>query len=110
MNRAVMGILLAGIATLGGTVALSTPASAHYLSTRCDRDGDDCYRVVCDDDGDDCRTVGHFHRDYRPSWGMYSYPGNSGIYFGGPGIYGRPYGYGYGYGDSWRRGEDDDDD
>ena len=105
MNRVVKQVLVACIASLASAAAFSAPASAHYMSTRCDRDGDDCYRVVCDDDGDDCRTVDHFHRDYRPNWGMYSYPGSGGAYFGSGGYYGRPYGYGYG----WRHEEDDDD-
>lgn len=105
MNRLKKGILFAGIATLGGAIAFSVPASAHYMSTRCDRDGDDCYRVVCDDDGDDCRTVGHFHRDYRPGWSVYAYPGSSGFYFGDRGYYDRPYGYRF----RWRNEDDDDD-
>ena len=62
------------------------PASAHYNSTRCDRDGDDCYRVRCDNDGDDCVRVRH--RYYRRGYGGYgnygySYPSyNFGLYYG----------------------------
>lgn len=47
---------LAGLFGLGVAMAVTSPALAHQSYTRCDRDGDRCWRVVCDDDGDDCRT------------------------------------------------------
>ena len=45
------------------------PASAHYTTTHCDRDGDDCYTVRCDDDGDDCHRIASYPRyDYNRHW------------------------------------------
>ncbi|MDE2134208.1 MAG: hypothetical protein KGM97_06635 [Alphaproteobacteria bacterium] len=61
---------LAGLFGLGMFVASATSASAHYISTRCDSDGDRCWRVVCDDDGDDCRranSYGSYYGDYNRS-------------------------------------------
>ena len=51
------GALCASVA-LGAMGAGVVPASAHYVTTRCDYDGDTCHRVVCDDDGDDCHSRG----------------------------------------------------
>jgi hypothetical protein len=81
-------ILLAVVAA-GAIGAGVMPAAAHYYTTRCDRDGDDCYRVRCDNDGDDCVRVRH--RYYRRGYGGYggygnygySYPSyNFGLYYG----------------------------
>ena len=70
----------------------ATPASAHYTTTRCDRDGDSCHTVRCDDDGDDCGRL----RQPRYSYGYrnrydnyyrngYENPGlNFGLHFGSP--------------------------
>lgn len=58
---------LAALLGLAGLAAVATPASAHYTTERCDRDGDRCWLVRCDDDGDDCHTVRSYVRDeYRP--------------------------------------------
>ncbi len=95
------GALCATVA-LGAFGAGVVPASAHYYTTRCDRDGDDCYRVRCDDDGDDCsRVYGYSHSYYRPRYYSYSYGYN----------YGYPHRYGYyGYYSNEHRAYDDDDD
>ena len=69
---------LVAFSTLGLT---AVPASAHYYTTRCDRDGDSCYQVYCDDDGDNCQRVRH--------------PRYSNSYGNG---YGKGNGYDYGYG------------
>jgi len=45
---------LAGLFGLG-FIAAASPALAERVYTRCDSDGDRCWRVVCDNDGDDCR-------------------------------------------------------
>lgn len=69
---------LAGLFGLGFVVATTAPALADRAYTKCDRDGDRCYRVVCDNDGDRCRTYrinasyydnryynrGYYERDY----------------------------------------------
>jgi len=81
-NAAAVAVVALG--ALGGTVA---PASAHYTTTRCDRDGDECYTVRCDDDGDDCSRVSSYSR--------YNYDRRE--YRGG---YSNGYGYGNGY-NSW---------
>ncbi len=95
-------LALAAVGAIGAGVA---PASAHYYTTRCDNDGDRCYRVVCDNDGDTCHRTGY------------------GSYYGS-GYYGRTYynGYSHNYptfsfgfsnGDydhrDWRHYDDDDD-
>jgi hypothetical protein len=48
---------LAGMFGVGVIVASASSASAHRVFTRCDDDGDRCWRVLCDDDGDDCRQL-----------------------------------------------------
>src|SRR6267154_674720 len=64
-------IRLSSYAIVVGTALLMigasvVPASAHFTTTRCDRDGDDCYTARCDDDGDDCRRVASYPRyDYN---------------------------------------------
>lgn len=81
---------VAGLFGLGLVVAMTSPALAHRSYTRCDSDGDRCYRVVCDDDGDDCRS-------YRMNTGYY---GNRGYYNRGyysNGYYGRDYDRSRGY-------------
>ena len=76
----------------------STPASADYVRTQCDRDGDYCWRVWCDWDGDDCHRVSGsgYHR-----YGYY----NRSYYNGGYGGYYHRYNnyYGNGYYNSGRR-------
>jgi hypothetical protein len=74
------GAMCAAI-VFGALGAGAAPAAAHYYTTRCDRDGDDCHRVLCDDDGDDChRVYNNYYRQqyYRPRYYGYenSYPYN----------------------------------
>ena len=75
---------VAGLFGLGMVAATATPALAHYSYTRCDNDGDTCWRVVCDNDGDDCRRVSTWHAGYnydrRYQWNR-GYYNNS--YYGG---------------------------
>ena len=53
---------LFSLVALGALGVTAVPASAHYYTTRYDRDGDSCYRVYCDDDGDNCqREIGRAH-------------------------------------------------
>lgn len=54
-----------GIAAI---VMSANAASAHQSYTRCDRDGDRCWRVICDDDGDDCRRVSSAWDSGRGYW------------------------------------------
>jgi hypothetical protein len=70
---------LAGLFGLGFLAA--SPALAHRVYTRCDSDGDRCYRVVCDDDGDDCRRTssyngyynnGYYNNGYRSYYNSYN--------------------------------------
>ena len=58
---------LAGLIGLGFAAAIATPAKADHVYTRCDRDGDRCWRVRCDWDGDDCRRI-PIYSAYDPSW------------------------------------------
>ena len=105
------GALCAAVA-LGALGAGITPASAHYVTTRCDYDGDDCHRVVCDNDGDDChRVYGYYRHYYRPRYYGYGYrygyshPSYSvGLSFGN-GYYGNGY-----YGNWHHEHEEDEDD
>lgn len=85
-NAAVISVVSFG--AIGGTVV---PAAAHYTTTRCDRDGDECYTVRCDDDGDDCRRVS--------SYSGYNYDRRE--YRGG---YSNGYGYGNGYNSGYGSG------
>ena len=56
-------VVATALVAIGASIV---PASAHYTTTRCDRDGDDCYTVRCDDDGDDCRRIASYPRyDYN---------------------------------------------
>jgi hypothetical protein len=102
------GALCAAVA-LGALGAGIAPASAHYVTTRCDRDGDDCYRVVCDDDGDDCHRLygyGYYHHYYRPRYYRYGYSYG----YARPSYnFGVSIGNGY-YGDWHHEHEEDDDD
>lgn len=87
---------LAGFVALGAVSVTIAPASAHYTTTRCDRDGDECYTVRCDDDGDDCRRVSSYSRS------PYDRRAYSGAYSDGYGYgYGRGSGNGYGYGNNF---------
>lgn len=115
-NTAVVAVVALG--AIGGTM---TPASAHYTTTRCDRDGDSCYLVRCDDDGDDCRRVSSYsrynysRRDFR---GGYSngyrygngygsgYGNNSSSYYNNDG---RSNGYNSDSYGRYGRGDDDDE-
>jgi hypothetical protein len=116
---------VAAFVALGAIGVTIVPASAHYTTTRCDRDGDECYTVRCDDDGDDCRRVssypGYFYdrREYR---GAYSNGYGDGYGYGNEYGYGNGYGNGFslyynnGGGSNWyngnsygRRGHDEDD-
>jgi hypothetical protein len=51
-----------------GLIAASSPALADRVYTRCDRDGDRCWRVVCDNDGDQCQRYrinnGYYNNNY----------------------------------------------
>lgn len=89
----------AGALGLGVLLVTAGGASAHYTTTRCDRDGDRCWTVRCDDDGDECQRVNSYYdgRGYR-GYGRYNYGYRSG--------YGSAYGNRDGY---WRcdRGGDD---
>ena len=86
-------VTFVALCAMGASLA---PASAHYATTRCDSDGDRCYRVVCDDDGDNCRRASPYQnydynrhgydRGYSSRYGSsYGYgSGNSfGLYFNG---------------------------
>ncbi len=64
---------LTGLFGLGFAAAMTTPALADRAYTRCDRDGDRCWRVVCDDDGDRCRT-------YSTNTDYYGYNNYNGDY------------------------------
>lgn len=69
MTRAFANSLKTGglVALLGlaGLAATTTTASAHYRTTRCDRDGDRCAVLRCDDDGDRCYRVRSYYRGDR---------------------------------------------
>ena len=54
---------------LAGATLFAAPASAHYLTTRCNRNGDRCWVIRCDDDGDDCRAI----REYAPVYDRWGY-------------------------------------
>jgi hypothetical protein len=64
LSNAIKTAAVAGLFGLGMMAATSTSALAHYSTTRCDRDGDTCWRVVCDDDGDDCRRGDSYRTGY----------------------------------------------
>ena len=63
-------IALAGFVGLGLPVAVTPTASAHQVFTRCDSDGDRCWRVICDDDGDDCHRLPDRWNDH--DWRYYN--------------------------------------
>jgi hypothetical protein len=78
-SKTLKTVALAGLFGLGFVAASSTPAMADRAYTRCDSDGDRCWRVVCDNDGDDC------HR-YSINTGYYGYRRgyyDNGYYTGG---------------------------
>lgn len=56
-SRMLKSAALAGLVGFGFVAATATPAKADRIYTRCDNDGDRCWRVRCDWDGDDCRRV-----------------------------------------------------
>jgi hypothetical protein len=62
-NRTFKKAILAASFAVAALAGATTAASAHQSYTRCDSDGDRCWRVVCDDDGDDCRRVSSWDRD-----------------------------------------------
>lgn len=98
---------LLALVAVGAVASFAAPASAHYVTSRCDWDGDDCYRVVCDDDGDDCRAISHYRQYNRPAWGGWSNNGGVGFYFD-QGFDGRDRNGYRNHG--WYRHRDDDDD
>jgi hypothetical protein len=64
-------VLAAAIVSLGMLTVHAAPASAHQVYTRCDEDGDRCWRVICDDDGDDCHPIrhgGYYAYREHPRW------------------------------------------
>ena len=63
--RAAAIIAATATGVLGGT---SSTASARYITTHCDRNGEGCYKVRCDDDGDNCRRVTRNSEDYDRRW------------------------------------------
>lgn len=80
-----------------GFIAAS-PALAHRVYTRCDNDGDRCWRVVCDDDGDDCRRTSSYSNGYHSYYNGYrSYNNN---YYNNNGYYDRDRSY---YNGGYRR-------
>lgn len=54
-SKLVKTAALTSLVGLGFVAAATAPAKADRVYTRCDRDGDRCWRVVCERDGDDCR-------------------------------------------------------
>lgn len=70
---------LASLFGLGFVLATTSPALADRAYTRCDRDGDRCYRVVCDNDGDRCRTY-RVNANYYGSRGYYDRDRYNGYY------------------------------
>ncbi len=96
------------LATVLGVVGMTVaPAAAHHYSTRCDRDGDECYRVLCDDDGDSCTRVSSAHRSYRHH--RQSYDNDRGYDRDENRGYDRDHSYGDGDRDDYRHGGGDDD-
>jgi len=101
------------VVALGAIGASLAPASAHNTTTRCDRDGDQCYTVRCDDDGDNCRRVSSYQRynydrrDYRGG------DSNGYAYGDGDGRYNDNRGYNRYHNDSYgrlsRRGDNEDE-
>ena len=67
----------AALLGLAGLAATTTAASAHYTTTRCDRDGDRCVVLRCDNDGDRCYRIRAYHR-YRHRYHHYG----RGYYYG----------------------------
>lgn len=67
ISKTLQTAALAGVLGLGMLAATTTPAKADRAYTRCDRDGDRCWRVVCDWDGDDCHryAIPTRYRDWR---------------------------------------------
>ncbi len=64
MSNGLKTAAFAGLLGLAAFAASTAPAAA-YTYTRCDSDGDRCYRVHCDYDGDDCwRSSGYYTNSY----------------------------------------------
>jgi hypothetical protein len=57
LSHLLQSATVAGILGLGLLGTSATPALADHLRTRCDNDGDTCWRVWCDHDWDDCHPV-----------------------------------------------------
>lgn len=80
MNRVLKSSMAVFGAVIGLGIAFSTPAAAHDWGwgyeggrTRCDGDGDRCWRTVCEPYGY-CRTYEfrpRWRRDYDPYWSSY---------------------------------------
>jgi hypothetical protein len=111
-------LAIAAVTALGTMAATVAPASAHFTTTRCDRDGDDCYTVRCDDDGDDCHRIYSYprHDYYRRGYygnhsGAYGYGNEFGFYLNSGRYAGDRYdGYSNDYYNRFGRGDYDDDD
>jgi hypothetical protein len=67
-NRTFKKAILAASFAVAALAGVTTAASAHQSYTRCDSDGDRCWRVICDDDGDDCRRVSSNWDNNRGYW------------------------------------------
>lgn len=72
VSKSLKTTALAGLFGLGFLLAATGPALADRAFTRCDEDGDRCYRVVCDDDGDDCRRVSSYYNNSYYNNGYYN--------------------------------------
>ena len=81
----------AAAAVIGlGILGTTTPALADHVRTRCDNDGDTCWRVWCDHDWDDCHPVPGsiyhrygYYRRYHSYGGYYGSSSYGGGYYGG---------------------------
>ena len=82
LSRVVQSAAASGVLTLGLLAASASPASA-YTRTKCDSDGDYCWRVSCTY-YDDCHPIdgsGYYRNDYYRRYHRYS--GGYGGYYGG---------------------------
>jgi len=112
VSRFLSAVTVAGTASLAFLGAWSTPALADHLTTRCDADGDRCWRVWCDSDWDRChpisgsgfrRHTGYYRHYYRPyAHAYWGHPAYGYAYDGGW----RHYDYG---GDRWRHHEEEEE-
>ena len=85
---------------LGILATSATSALADHVRTRCDSDGDYCWRVWCSHDWDDCHPIpgsiqhryGYYNRSYYGGYnGYYGRYGRYGYYGNGRGYYGNYY-------------------